>query len=1198
MSQINDKNIPNLPDDDDEFGGYVCTKERMARMYKVPFDPTIENTQNIDEDDEFGGYVFKKERFAQMYKTPSASTTLINDDDNEFGGAINTIELIYKRPPATVVDVDDNEETLEEILIECKYPIFSPKTSTNQWLIDRKELSNIITNPYKSITIPLIIDTEFCEDKKQKQYQQKSRLGLTTQVKSICTEDKGVIFAHSNQVNAGRKMAGLEPFLLTRSDFHPIDYLNHIGLDCEVYEAVESELTTVPKCFIVLYGHFLTAEINMICSGTIKEKIKQLQREQGDNLPKIDNGRRAYCEQTIDGFKVDWISLKHIISIDSYQYELCVKLVDTGAIHGVASYKSFCEAVGWKLRYKDNFTSDEKSRMLNMSIERPTDFENYALGDLEVFEALENYDKQWQLVYEKLELSEYYQTPKLTIGGTVKDLFESSLASILGIVNDDENDISWQNKITEIIEKYIQPSSADSLRKYTTNTRAMLSKVEGGRCRNNRPVDIFIKRKIKDKYDVNLICDIDISGCYGEGQRNQDYFFGIPEVFDYDATANNDYVSLKEWLIQYGVDINKLIESVNKKDSRQWKNLDNWGELLPGAWYARIRTKQPLKYSQDYFASWFTESGYKTDVMGKFIEQMKCDTELTTTDWVNFDEETGSLKIFNNEIHNGVLTHDGLQWILAICSPRQRNELLNSIQVLASSVYPRSQKIECENSIDGLQKLEAKHKNWKGKNTTKRVKCFDGHELVRISKKCHGWFSVNLGKLIIDNLLIERKKAQKQHGKKSPLDVLFKLCVNTLYGDMVSKFFVTSNPVVGNNITARARSLAWYMEKGLNGWQSITDGCGFELNGVLFSGRDKLNGEIINLHRKGSKLNQRMIKCESLNNVEFLMFEDELYINQNDELILIGKDKIYTDENGEKIFVSKGSDNKYINTKAMEHLQNEFSLIDVLNNETTAIKVNDNLTIEYVKRIGQFSFETKDVYWCGAFHGSANYILCNGHSTTIKARGYEVKKPHTAIEGELLSEGDETVFYKSERYGSKNNPAKDFLQQLLDNSDNVTRQLPAIKSSILKISDYKNLSSKYDELGIEPGDNVLKSFLLQEFSLSQFTFKTYEQYMMWKKIINHLKDTDKQSLEGFFLNNDGSLNFIELCQWVDEKISEGVTTPFEELDKHRNKSRSEKRSENQVIEGKGSGKKKKIIALSHPNLETFKMLKERLNLAE
>lgn len=1158
MSEKNKNLIVNMPNDDDDFGGYVAPKNIIDKIYRKHAPaPVVDDSD--DDLDEFGYRVIDK-------------AALLNK--------------IYRHAPAPVVDeneenenIEDSEES-EEILIECKYPIFSPFLHTNQWLINRDEMRNTVTTKDGSITIPLVIDTEFT-NKKSKEYQQNSRLGLTTQVKSIHKDDKGIILTHTPQVNAGREMAGLKPFPMIKSDFDVVDYLNYIGLDCEVFESVESDLSNLNKCFIVLYGHFLTAEINMICNGSVKEKIKNLQRETNEQLPNIDNGRRAFCKQTIDGYQLDWVSLKHIISINGYEYELCLKLVDTGAVHGVASYKDFCDSVGWKLQYKDNFTSDEKSDMLRMAIERPTHFAQYALGDLEVYEALENYHKQWQLVYEKLGLSEYYQTPKLTIGGTVKDLFESALAANLGIVNDDENDKTWQDLLTEIINEHIKPSSANDLRQFSTFTRALLSKVEGGRCRNNRPIDIFVKRKIKNGYDVNLICDIDISGCYGEGQRNQDYYIGNPEILDYKHSKNNEYITLREWLKQYNVNVNKLIETVKNKDLQQWQNSDNWGELMPGAWYARISTKSQLKYSQDYFASWFTESGYKTDVMAKFIKSMKSDTELTTTDWVNFNEETGNLKIFNNEIHNGVLTHDGLQWILAIASSRQRNELLDNIQILASSLYLKSEKIDCENSIDGLQKLRNINSKWSGKNTTNRIKIDGKSTIVMNFQECHSWFSINLGDLLINNLLIERKKAQKQYGKKSPLDTLFKLCVNTLYGDMVSKYFVSSNPVVGNNITARARALAWYMEKGLNGWQSITDGCAFELNNVLTSNRDKLDGETTNLHRKDSKLNRWKIKKSGLNNVEYLMIDNEIFINQNDNLTSIGK----------------GSDNTYINTVAMNHLQNEFSLVDVLHKQTNAIKVNDDLSVKYQDRLGQFSFETKDTYWSGAFHGTANYILCNAQNTVIKARGYELKKPHQSIESELIDDCDEIRFY-NERYGKENNPAKDFLNQLLENPENIERQNPAIKSAILKISDYKNLSCKYDYLGIEPGDNVLKAFLMQEFSITQFTFKNYEQYMNWKKIIEHLKDTDKQSLEGFFLNSDGTLNFINLALWVDEKINDGIDKPFDKLDKHRNKSRTSKRTENPVTDGKGKGKKQKNVSLSHPNLESFKAVKEKLNLAD
>ena len=418
---------------------------------------------------------------------------------------------------------------------------------------------------------------------------QRTRMGLTTQIKSLDNADKGIILAHTNQVNSGRQMRDMELFPIVKSEFHVVDYLNFIGLESEDYEGVESDLRKLPKCYIVLYGHFLTAELNIIFSGSLKEKIKNLQREKSPNLPRINNSRRLFCEQTIEGYKLDFVSLNHIISINGYEYELCLKFIDTAAIHGVASYKDFCSAVGLNLKYKDNFSAKEKSKMLSMVIERPKDFEQYALGDLEVFSALALYDKQWQLVYEKLGMCDYYQVPKLTIGGTVKDLFVSALANLFELSSD--NDSNWMEKVKSLVDEYIQPASADYYRKYTRQTRSLLSKVEGGRCRNNRPTDLNFERKIRDGFDVNLLCDIDISGCYGEGQRNQEYFFGKPEIFDYEHSRNNDYISLRQWLIQYGVKVDKLIQSTNKNDFENWNNQDNWGELLSGCWYARISAK-------------------------------------------------------------------------------------------------------------------------------------------------------------------------------------------------------------------------------------------------------------------------------------------------------------------------------------------------------------------------------------------------------------------------------------------------------------------------------------------------------------------------------------------------------------------------------------------------------------------------------
>lgn len=1182
----------------------------------------LNTSANSDEVDEFGGGKLTFEIFYRNQKQSAIVPTIeIDMEDDEFGGGKVTLAMLTAKRTFTpitekievseVLELLEVEEQEEESLYTCDYNIFSPFISINKWYVNREKLSNIISEYDASITIPLVIDTEYTENKNgKKEYQQKSRLGLTTQICGIDNKSPKGFYGNTPQVNAGRLLSNASLIPMIESDFHPVDYLRSLGLDVEIREATETELAEIPKCYIVLYGHFLTAEINMIASGTVKNRLKTLQRSKGEE--QIISGRRAYCQSVVDGQKVDWVSLRHIVSIEGYEYNLCLKLVDTGAIHGIASYKDFCNAVGWKLQFKDNFTSEEKSKMLDMAIERFEDFENYALGDLEVYEALNAYYEQWQVVYEKLGLLPYFQCPKLTIGGTVKDLFEAALASALKIQPKDEKGRPiWRKPLAEVVDQFIKPASANDLRQFTTHTRALLAKVEGGRCRNNRPTDIFIRRKIKGKYDAVLICDIDISGCYGEGQRNQSYFLGCPEIMDYKTSKNNNYISLREWLKAYDVQTEELIRSVSDKNSEVWKNDNNWGELISGAWYARINTKEKLKYAQDYFASWFTESSVdKIDLLAKSIREMKSDTEMVSSDWSDFDEDCGSLKIFNHEIHNGALTHDGLQWILAIASPRQRNELLDNIQILSSSVYPRSQKLNINNPKEALNALKDCHENWKGRNTTNRIKIDGRSKIVMNFDECHNWFDINLGDLLVNNLLIERKKAQKVYGKKSPLDTLFKLCVNTLYGDMVSKFFITSNPVVGNNITARARALAWYMEKGLHGWQSITDGCAFELSGVLYPQRDNINGEVVNQYRNKSKLKQRMIKRSPIANsqeilgywVEYksynknkpenteIKFALGLKIDNTDIAPIIKPDKEH-----ERFFTGYSPANAWIDENAMTHLQNLFPLIDVLHNESSVIKIDDNLNVNFQPRIGQFSFETKDIYHSGAFHGSANYVLTNPNGVFVKARGYETKRQHTAIESERVSEGDEITFMKSERYGVKNNPANDFMNQLLNNPENIKRQLPAVKSGILKITDYKNLSRKYDNLGIEPGDSILRTFLMQEFSLSQFTFQTYEQYMMWKKIISHLKDTDRQSLEGFFLNDDGTLDFIKLCNWVDEQIAEGIEKPFDLLsDSNRNDKRAEKRTKNPVECGKGKGKKQKVVSLSHPHLNTFNALRNQL----
>lgn len=1264
------------------------------------------------------------------YSEPSETSTSESTDLEGFGIDFNSLEPVFEIGGQEIVEITETplESTISlvETLPEERPKIFCPYPKNDEILTDRTKcmsLSEVIEfeekqteewnrkceiaknkgrkepeKPNLNPHIRLVMDTEFFT-RLLKEWMQSKRIGLTTQIRGIHQSCESVIFAHQEtapEINQGRFLAGLKPYPLVKSVFHPIDYTNHCypELNVSIKRGSKEVCRTLPKLVVTIDSFFVIAELNMICSGWFKEKLKELQRSTGNE--RIEMGRRARCVTEIDGQSFDWVDMEVIVNIGGNDHTLRLRIIDTCAVHGVAGYKAFCEAVGILNQYKDNFTSEEKARMLDMVKSRALDFEQYGLGDLSPFDALEAYAKLMIIVYERLKLSSFYQEPRLTIGGTVKDIFLAALADFIGVETVDESGkpADWKKKLKEVVGQFIQPISANDLRQESKLTKALLAKVEGGRCRNNRPTDVFVLRKRKGVYDVALICDIDISGCYGEGQRNQDYFMGIPEFWYYKANAkNNQYVTLRQWLKSYNVPIDELVKG----------NLSDWGELINGAWYARIGSRECLKYSQDYFASWFhTDKGSGVDILTKFISQMKSDTELQSTEHVDLDEEQGNLKIFNHEIHNAVLTHDGLEWILFVASPRQRNEILDKVHVLASAVYPKSTRLgvlkgtsveKKGQAKEYLQQLKEQYDSWQYVNTTER-RVVDGRaEIVMTFRECTSWFSINQGDLLVTNLLVERKLAQQITGKKSPLDTLFKLDVNTLYGDMVSKFFVISNVVTGNNITARARALAWYMEKGLMGFQSITDGCGFELNRVPYPVRGVIDGEFVNQHRKGSKLDIRHVKLAPIGGVDEILMDEsgELFIRAGEKLTSIGK----------------GSDNTWINQKAMVHLQNLFPYVSVLHGKSSGIKIQQDfvftesddgkvtleasvayesgienvgyvtdkgvaiksfkdylkekgidtskgisgkviLTPVFKERSGQFNFETKNVYHSGSFHGSANYVFfldcivvkgygvsldrnkkrieefteslkktglkwqeiifeestssdwsyerVESYPVVLKARGYETGKEHWSFDP--VAEGDEVTFTKSDRYNSGNNPAKDLLCQLVQNPNAVIRQAPAIKRSILKLGDYKNLAGKFDQMGIEPGDNLMKVILMQEFSLTQFTFLTHEQYSSWRNAIEGMKQKDKQSIESFFLNENGTLRFLDMALAVDKMIADRVMNPLEVLDPGRNRKRATKRTgeiENKKgRKGGGADKKMGYVQVSHPHLENWEKIRESL----
>lgn len=961
--------------------------------------------------------------------------------------------------------------------------LFAQKRKNGSYLFDREKLIDTFDSE-TDLCIPLNIDTEF-QSQGDVELGQSSRIGITTQVSGIVSGSTQAIFEHPG--------LGYGFYPTCTTGFDAVDYLQALGHDCKL-ERVQNVPQGLPNLEFVLYAHFALAEALMVVRGAYRDDFLELMRETSTKKAKFEMTRRLCISSPRgNGFSSDATVLPWLLTLDGVTFHVSICFVDIGAIHGVASYAQVCEATGVKLDSKELLKTSDKEQMLTTYVTKRTEFDAYAKGDLFVYDALEGNAKHFKAIYGELGLEDYYVEPKLTIGSTVKNLFLAALKNHLAI--EANNKEAGQ----ELEQTFLKPASAAELRLDPTSTKALLAKVEGGRARNNRSIETLVEKPL---------VDLDIDGCYGEGQRNQMYFIGSPRIVEFKAKPGaNKYWTLGQFL-------------------KDCKNV-----LVPGAWFARVSTTPShlLKFSQDFLASWFVNGQAGEDLLAKYVSTMSSDTERVGVD-ESFDEESGELKIFNREVLNGTISADFVDWLENICSKQQRAELKEHLHVKAAAYY------DANDRVDSYEELKSNYANWSDKSTVKRLK---SGVLQSEDRGCHSWMGIPMNELIIDRLIANRKR----HPKKTPMNSLYKLIINTLYGDMTSKFFMSANVVVGNNITARARALAYYMEKGLNGFQTITDGCAFELNSVVFpkKGRTVTAESVVNLFRDRPTDRQLALKplggwddialtFVELNKVRY----PSLLLTKGESFVEL---KPFSTVSGDVQVPAM----RWVNDAAMLHLQKLFPVVSVLHQQTTQLYVKNGERC-YKPRTGMFNFEAKGCYSKGKFHGAANYELSSPVETNLKFRSYETKKRHYSFADELAL---------TSRYDSSNNPAKDFMKQM-DCPSAIARQEPFVKSAILKPNDYRNRLVHYESVKLSPGDSFWKPGLFREFSLSQFAFQELAQFKAWQKAVEGLKNKNGQSFEMFFVNEDSTLDFARMLRTLDAYIASGCKTPTEMLSKgHR-----------------------------------------------
>lgn len=897
--------------------------------------------------------------------------------------------------------------------------------------------------------LPLEVDTEFyhLETDINNPARDVSRC-LTVQVRGV-NDDIGSIYVHPDSEDIARHP-------LFTSGFIAVEYLRSHGHKLSIERSVH--VSDLPVMQVDVFAFFAVAELYRMFTGNFLADVNQAVLERRKDKASISMNRRLIAQTILTGNRAEQnILMPWILTIDNIKFQVALSLFDTCAVHGHSNYANFCANSGVKLKYKDNFTSAEKALMNLQYLHRPQDFDNYALGDLYNHTALLGNMSKFQTIYQSLNIESFFEQPRLTIGATVARIVRSSMLKELGL------DMKDKKLVTDLC-RY---GTSEHIKAMKTTTAVYNAKVDGGRCRNNRPTDISIHRPM---------ADVDIAGCYGNGLKYQDFPFGRPLIIDYPIKSdNNKCYSLKKFLKKFS------------------------SELIPGLWQARVSTPKDyrLKYAQDFLVSW---------IPPKDPSKLPTDTDLEAIDWFS-EDNIGTMKVFTHEVSLALINQEFIDWLENTASVRQRAELLDKLEVVTAVFYPASER--CDNVVDFFNAIE-KHS---GSNLCDGQIKRSRTKKITIEQECHSWMSVNLGDLLVISLLSERSKYDKNKPEEKSLNELYKLCINTIYGDMVSPFFDIGNVVVGNNITARARAMAWYMEKGLNGFQTITDGCAFELNQVVYPEKSRLTAETVS--NPPEDVRDGHFKLKPIGNVERIeIVVGEFYTQTESDGTVIETPILgLTLMQGDKLQQMQWKKSKeWLALEVKNHLKTIFPNIPV---------------------IDKFDFEIKDIYDGGCFHGTANYKFKKTVKTESgKMRSYSKKHSYKAY----TLTGDELQLLATEY-----KPSDEFLENLIHSPNAVDRSHPYIASKVLKTAEYKShYDGKWELSEAFPGCTIENGRLLRECSLTQFTFQTYKQYQSWEREAKRLRDTTGQTYESWFLNDDGTLDMKAMVVRLNFLIKQGA----------------------------------------------------------
>jgi hypothetical protein len=934
-------------------------------------------------------------------------------------------------------------------------------------------------------------------------------------------------------------------------DFLPVDMLRQQGYDVSLRYLDEplsdEEKKETPIWFLQLYGHFLLVDIPLL--------FKQGTKYYEDLKKAYLSGRITQTRRLMGKSKIDCTCYfnKWIITINGIDYRVGVKIIDTIGLHGNATLKELCANTGVNIT-KELISPEEIKDMSSTHIKDAYKVHKYGTGDLVMTEVLNNYTKMMKEPYETFKIEEGYTPPALTMGKTVKNLFESYISNYCGNNPVELLKRSEAKKLDFFYNKTYK-SSAQFLSTLANpeNNAYLLSKCFGGMIRNNRPLISRITGALSDK---------DFTSAYAKTMSVLDYPLGHPVI-----------VSLKN------VTLKECLKTIKH-------------ELVDNLFLMIIKTpeKVSLEYEQVFLPSWDRETIRR-------YKKLKQDTEgYDVTGVVNLD--SGYVKTFSKKLINSPIVSSNIDFIENELTPRQREDFYNS-EVLTLAYYPKSLKVDNWQEVENKQR---QHDIDRLSYDQKTHKCWT----IINPNDCHTWTSFKLGN-VVDELISKRNSYPKDH----PLNTLYKLLNNCLYGDQVSQYFLTSNMIVGNNITALLRQQMYYSKTSLYMYGAITDGSIsndnevvfpkyriknpkiegriFEYTGLFFEAINTLKelheniekehrvfynkqyyllDDFINILNAEMKLNgfknfpQSLIlkvikakpvegECLNKEKISRLYTFTKTEIRRNDighikpligiTPIELNKDHYIIDS--KKYSIEEGV--KLIEKAATEHPRRIWKNNQLLNGFYFILEKTHNGIKKYQLQQGLHSIEIKKPLIGVTFQGQGNYhTIDSNNEENTKRRGYEsLKKKHTAF---YFNE-DKTKIITDTEYYKKESPATKGMKA---NQKKYQHFHPFIKSQIIKPKAYQKNRNKWIHSSYLPGEECLKVSFMRPLSLSQFTSLSDKQRNAWIKADNAMKKQYSYGLELYFLNNDKkTFNIDKMNKKFDEMICAGIVNPKPTLDK-------------------------------------------------